>query len=201
MSNKSHATHYIKITLTKDSSLRFFYNFKDRPELINKWVLKSKDQDAYVLDERGATLIAETYGLTLNTYLEIIGNRITTSDGNIRYRKIIIDDKGNIKITHEQVFSKDEPYETIHYTKIPLTEPNSDSTIIKSIQLAISSDVVMEISKDNVYTEIESAVDYVIHTFMDDGDVIIVLQEGYTRGNTESYKKEEFITKFKIKGK
>ena len=39
--NKEHLTHYKKINLNKDISLRYFYTFQDQRKFENQWVLKS----------------------------------------------------------------------------------------------------------------------------------------------------------------
>jgi len=84
---KHHLTWYLKIPLTDDLSVRYFFVFEDRPDLKNKWVIKSHSRKEYgIIDEKTAELIVESHGKTLNDAIEIIGRN--TFKG---YRKIEIE--------------------------------------------------------------------------------------------------------------
>jgi len=87
---KTHIVHYLKVKLTKDISLRYFFNFEDQPSRNGTWVIKSHDRKEYAsIDARVAKLIAESHGKTLDNHVEIIGRSI--SDGV--YQKVIIKNK------------------------------------------------------------------------------------------------------------
>jgi len=106
-----------------------------------------------------------------------------------------------IELYKELPKHKQEKFATV----INVKEPHPESTIMKSIDAAISKDVDgpangMEILADKVYTHIETSIHYIVHALMSDGDMIVVLQEGYARGTTESFSKEEFLNQFKLKG-
>jgi len=42
-----HRTHYKKIELSEDISLRYFFTFDDIPNFENKWVIKSHNKKKY----------------------------------------------------------------------------------------------------------------------------------------------------------
>ena len=82
-----HRTHYKKIELSEDISLRYFFTFDDIPNFENKWVIKSHNKKKYgEINRTVAELIAESHGKTLSDYIEIIGRQIN----NNSYMKIII---------------------------------------------------------------------------------------------------------------
>ena len=90
----SHLTHYKKIKLSKDVSLRYFFSFEDKPQLVGKWVIKSHSTKKYgILDERTAELIADSHNTHLGNYKEIIGRYISNGVDAPIYRKVLI--KGN----------------------------------------------------------------------------------------------------------
>lgn len=97
---KLHITHYKKIKLNKDISLRYFFAFEDRPKLVGKWVIKSHSTKKYrVIDMATADLIAMSHNKELKNYKEIIGRYILENMHPI-YRKVII--KNNkVKIIKE----------------------------------------------------------------------------------------------------
>lgn len=70
-------TWYIKHHLTDDLSLRFFYVFDTRPELVKKWVLKSHINKVYTVVD--PALVPDLISLAKNTE-EILGRN--DLDGN-----------------------------------------------------------------------------------------------------------------------
>ena len=91
---KHHRTHYKKIKLNDDISLRYFFSFEDRPQLDGKWVIKSHNSKEYgIVDERTAKLIAMSHNKELSIYKEIMGRYIFEDNCEPIYRKVII--KGN----------------------------------------------------------------------------------------------------------
>jgi len=87
---KLHITHYKKIKLNGDISLRYFFAFEDRPKLVGKWVIKSHSTKRYrVIDRATADLIAMSHNKELNNYKEIMGRYILESM-HPTYRKVII---------------------------------------------------------------------------------------------------------------
>ena len=88
-----HRTHYKKIELTDDISLRYFFEFEDIPDFKNKWVIKSHDRKEYeVITRKTAKLIAETHNKTLQDYVEIIGRETKNGYMKIIVKKINIED-------------------------------------------------------------------------------------------------------------
>jgi len=103
---KSHLTHYKKIKLNKDISLRYFFTFEDRLNLNGKWVIKSHSTKEYgIIDERTARLIATAHNKTLDDYKEIMGRYVANMSGTGSvYRKVIISNnekKDKAKFTYE----------------------------------------------------------------------------------------------------
>ena len=87
MKKKFHLTWYLKIPLTDDLSVRYFFVFDDRPDLKGKWVIKSHSRKEYgVIDEKTAGMIVESHGKTLDDAVEVTGRN--TFRG---YRKIEIE--------------------------------------------------------------------------------------------------------------
>ena len=88
---KSHLTHYKKVKLNKDVSLRYFFAFQDRSNLVGKWVIKSHSTKQYsVVDERCASLIALSHKKTLSDYKEIMGRYVLDEKGDAVYRKVVV---------------------------------------------------------------------------------------------------------------
>jgi len=93
-----HLTHYKKVKITKDISLRYFYTFQDRKNLEGKWVLKSHSKKKYtVIDNNGLELLEMLHDFDLNKYEEIRG----IIKNNI-YNKLVIKSNGKIKIFSEK---------------------------------------------------------------------------------------------------
>jgi len=87
MKRKFHLTWYLKIPLTDDLSVRYFFVFEDRPDLKGKWVIKSHLRKEYgVIDEKTAQMIVESHGKTLDDAVEIVGRNMI----NNYYRKVEI---------------------------------------------------------------------------------------------------------------
>jgi len=96
---KEHLTHYKKIDLDDDISIRFFYTFQDRANLENKWVIKSHSMKQYsILDKHGLALILKLHNKDVNRYKEIRGK--VTEKG---FEKIIIKPNGKIKRIFEEL--------------------------------------------------------------------------------------------------
>ena len=82
-----HITHYLKIPLNEDISLRRFFHFQARPEYEGKWFLKNHATKQYAeVSLEAARLIAAAHNLTLADHIEILGRQ--TPNG---YRKVYID--------------------------------------------------------------------------------------------------------------
>lgn len=75
--HRPNCTWYIKHHLTDDLSLRFFYVFDTRPELVKKWVLKSHINKVYTVVD--PALVPDLISLAKNTE-EILGRN--DLDGN-----------------------------------------------------------------------------------------------------------------------
>ena len=94
-----HLTHYKKVKITKDISLRYFYTFQDRKNLEGKWVLKSHLKKKYtVIDNNGLELLSMLHNFKIDKYQEIRG----IIKENI-YHKIIIKSNGKIKTFTEKI--------------------------------------------------------------------------------------------------
>ena len=89
MAKKIYSQWYLKIDLTEDISLRYYFQFEDRPEFNEKWVLKSHNEKKYaVIDNNTLDLILKSHHKSLNNAKEIIARKITKT----KYRKIILSD-------------------------------------------------------------------------------------------------------------
>ena len=78
-----HSTHYIKLTLDEELSLRKFINFQDRPGMVHQdkwWLWNHKTKEVMVVSQK----IVLTLLPTVIKYEEIIGRKI----GN-KYQKIV----------------------------------------------------------------------------------------------------------------
>ena len=97
--NKEHLTHYKKIKLDDDISLRYFYSYEDKKHFTNKWVIKSHDKKKYsIIDFKAVELISELHNVDINKYTEIRGK--VTNKG---YQKLVIKPNGKIKIKYEDI--------------------------------------------------------------------------------------------------
>lgn len=80
--------HYIKWNITANLSIRYFYNFTDKPEYNMKFTLKNhKERTLVELDEKTAKEMIENVCKD-EPYLEIIGYEVKGK--NKGYRKIIM---------------------------------------------------------------------------------------------------------------
>ena len=94
---KEHLTHYKKIKLTKDISLRYFYSYQDKKNLIGKWVIKSHKQKKYsIIDLKTVDLILLAHNKNIEDYIEIRGK--VHKKG---FQKIMIKPNGKVKIKYE----------------------------------------------------------------------------------------------------
>jgi len=99
---RKHLTWYIKIPLTEDVSLRYYYTFEDRKHLENEWVIKSHSDKKYAtISTDACKLIAKAFSEILGKdvekdAVEVIGRSVT----NKKYRKI------EIPVTYENEVSK-----------------------------------------------------------------------------------------------
>ena len=99
---KKHLTWYIKIPLTGDVSLRYYYTFEDRKHLENEWVIKSHEDKKYeIISTDACKLIAKAFSEILGKdvekdAVEVIGRSVS----NKRYRKI------EMPVTYENEVSK-----------------------------------------------------------------------------------------------
>lgn len=78
-----HSTHYIKLTLDEELSLRKFINFQDRPGMVHQdkwWLWNHKTKEVMVVSQK----IVLTLLPTVIKYEEIIGRKI----GN-KYQKLV----------------------------------------------------------------------------------------------------------------
>jgi len=95
---KEHLTHYKKIKLNKDISLRYFYSYQDRKNLVGKWVIKSHKQKKYsIIDLKAVELILSLHKKNIENYTEIRGK--VNKKG---FQKIIIKPNGKTKIKYEK---------------------------------------------------------------------------------------------------
>ncbi|RLA76589.1 MAG: hypothetical protein DRG78_18760 [Epsilonproteobacteria bacterium] len=101
---QEHLTHYKKVKITKDISLRYFYTYQDRKHFENKWVLKShKTKTSSIVDKYMIELLSMLHSFDINNYKEIRG---MVKDGN--YEKVIIKSNGKIKRIVEKQQTKEE---------------------------------------------------------------------------------------------
>jgi len=98
---KEHITHYKKIKLNDDISLRYFYSFEDKPNFNRKWVIKSHSLKKYsIIDRNAVELILKLHNKNIDRYKEIRGK--VTKKG---YEKLVIKPNGKIKIHYEETQS------------------------------------------------------------------------------------------------
>ena len=96
---QEHLTHYKKIKLNKDISLRYFYSYEDKKHFTNKWVIKSHNQKKYsIIDLKAVELILELHNLDINNYIEIRGK--VTEKG---FQKLTIKSNGKVKTKYEKI--------------------------------------------------------------------------------------------------
>jgi len=96
---QEHLTHYKKVKITKDISLRYFYTFQDRKNLENKWVLKSHSEKKYtIIDKNGIELLNMLHNFNIDKFIEIRG---VVRNGI--YNKIVIKLNGKIKVFNENI--------------------------------------------------------------------------------------------------
>ena len=99
---KENLTHYKKVKITKDISLRYFYTFQTRKHFEGKWVIKSHSKRKYgVINANGIQILKRLYDFNLDVFKEI--------RGVIRkgiYNKIIIKPNGKIKVISEKIEEK-----------------------------------------------------------------------------------------------
>jgi len=89
---KYHTVWYLKIPLTDDLSVRYFFAFDDMPKFKNKWVIKSHSTKEYaILDKKAVELILKSHHKTLEDAVEIIARQ----QGDY-YRKIEINEKAEL---------------------------------------------------------------------------------------------------------
>ena len=90
---KEHLTHYKKVKITKDISLRFFYTYQDRKHFENKWILKCHStKTASIVNNDTMKILNMLHPFNLEHYQEIRGKIV-----NNKYHKIIIKANGKIK--------------------------------------------------------------------------------------------------------
>lgn len=88
LSHRTGHIHYIKWNITANLSIRYFYNFTDRPEYNMKFTLKNhKERTLVELDEKTAKEMIENVCKD-EPYLEIIGYEVKGK--NKGYRKLIM---------------------------------------------------------------------------------------------------------------
>lgn len=88
LSHRTSHIHYIKWNITANLSIRYFYNFTDKPEYNMKFTLKNhKERTLVELDEKTAKEMIENVCKD-EPYLEIIGYEVKGK--NKGYRKIIM---------------------------------------------------------------------------------------------------------------
>ena len=91
-------SHYKKIKLSKDISLRYFYSFQARKYLVGKWALKSHSDRKYsIIDNIGVELILRLHNKDINDFIEI-RNKLT----NNGFEKMKIKNDGTIKVKIEK---------------------------------------------------------------------------------------------------
>lgn len=84
ISKKSNHIHYIKFKLTDNLSIRYFYNFETRPELINKFALKNhKHKEVREISEETAKEMIKSF--VTEKFEEIIGYQLK----KVGYKKYI----------------------------------------------------------------------------------------------------------------
>lgn len=94
-----HVTHYKKVKITEDISLRYFYTFQDRKNLEGKWTLKSHSKKKYtIVDNNGIELLNMLHEFDINKYQEIRG----MVKNNI-YHKLLIKPNGKVKTFMEKL--------------------------------------------------------------------------------------------------
>jgi hypothetical protein len=88
LSHRTGHIHYIKWNITSNLSIRYFYNFTDRPEYNMKFTLKNhKERTLVELDEKTAKEMIENVCKD-EPYLEIIGYE--AKGKNKGYRKLVM---------------------------------------------------------------------------------------------------------------
>lgn len=70
--NNSHGTHYIKIDITGDISIRYIKRFDDRPSYVGKWYLKSHGYKTWQEIDKSLAFKAVRL-LNINTFTEVLG--------------------------------------------------------------------------------------------------------------------------------
>ena len=99
---REHLTHYKKVKITKDISLRFFYTFQARKHLEGQWVMKSHSKRKYgVINHHGRLILKTLHDFDLNHFEEIRG-----VIRNGIYNKTIIKPNGKIKVINEKIEEK-----------------------------------------------------------------------------------------------
>lgn len=99
---RENLTHYKKVKITKDISLRYFYTFQTRKHFEGKWVIKSHSTRKYgVLDFSGIKILQKLHAFDLRHFEEIRG---VIRQGI--YNKTIIKPNGKIKIINEKLEDK-----------------------------------------------------------------------------------------------
>jgi hypothetical protein len=96
---RENLTHYKKVKITKDISLRYFYTFQTRKHFEGKWVIKSHSTRKYgVLDFSGVKILEKLHSFDLRHFEEI--------KGVIRqgiYNKTILKAKGKAKTFSKKI--------------------------------------------------------------------------------------------------
>jgi hypothetical protein len=87
---KSGSQHYIKWNITDDLSLRYYFEFQDRPQYNNQYVLKTHSDKSYQILESGQ-IIEELFKISKSSE-EIMGRRF----GKNEYVKYKIEKFGDL---------------------------------------------------------------------------------------------------------
>jgi hypothetical protein len=94
----SGSQHYIKWDITEDLSLRYYFEFQDRPQYINQYVLKTHSTKNYQLIE--SNQISNELKKLSSNHIEIIGRRINKTE-YVKYKINNFGDATFIKVTED----------------------------------------------------------------------------------------------------
>ena len=113
MTKHTHMQWYLKLDLTEDISIRYFFIFENRPELQGKWVIKSHSKKEYgIIDKKSVELIAKSHNKDIDKdSVEVIARALT----NTKYRRIVLDNinPNKIDVAVEKDF-KDNEYKIFY---------------------------------------------------------------------------------------
>jgi len=142
-----HLNWYLKLPLSKDISLRYFFIFQNRPELEGQWVIKSHSDKTYgIIDENAVKLIVKLFDKSLDDMQEIIARRgknklykkviLSNCEADLEKIKVIFESSNNIdneKTLNESIFIKKNKKinEDIPLNVQPNTQTKNDNRILK----------------------------------------------------------------------